>query len=51
MINITRSEPMVTKGAKTFVIGILLAATALLLINFLPESNAYQMTLDYNLVP
>jgi len=59
MINITKREPVIItgsegldpKGAKIFVVGILLATVALLLINFLPEANGYQMTLDYNLVP
>ena len=58
MINITKNEPVVISGyegidpkvAGIFVIGMLLT-TVVLLLTLLPESNGYQMTLDYNLVP
>jgi len=58
MINITKREPVVINGSEgidpkvtgIFVIGMLLA-TVVLLLTLLPESNGYQMTLDYNLVP
>jgi hypothetical protein len=58
MINVTRKEPVIITGSEgldpkmtgIFVTGILLGAVVLLLALF-PESNGYQMTLDYNLVP
>jgi len=58
MINVTRREPVIITGSEglepkitgIFVAGMLLGAIVLLLA-LLPESNGYQMTLDYNLVP